>query len=55
MGNGDTKKIQVIQGGAKTNTGFSSISSMRDDDDIDPQEFARLVGLAATPYQLFQI
>jgi small subunit ribosomal protein S1 len=43
MGNGDTKKIQVLQGGAKTNTGFSSISSMRDDDDIDPQEFARLV------------
>ena len=52
MGNGDaTKKTQIITGGAKTNTGFSTFSSRQDAPDMDPQEFARLVELYDTSFR----
>lgn len=41
----DSKKIHVLSGGAKTHPGFSTFSSDRDNDEADPQEFARLVDM----------
>jgi small subunit ribosomal protein S1 len=43
MGNADeSKKSAIRTGGAKTLKGFSTFSS-RDDEEIDPQEYARLL------------
>jgi small subunit ribosomal protein S1 len=41
----DSKKIHVLSGGAKTHPGFSTFSSDPDSDDVDPQEFARLIDM----------
>src|SRR4030095_8710460 len=43
MGNADESKKSQIRGGAKTHSGFSTFSSTRDGEDIDPQEYARLL------------
>jgi small subunit ribosomal protein S1 len=41
----DSKKIHVLSGGAKTHPGFSTFSSDRDNDGVDPQEFAKLIDM----------
>jgi small subunit ribosomal protein S1 len=51
MGNGDGKKMQVFQGGAKTHTGFSSFSSTPDGGEMDPQEYARLLEFYDTSFR----
>src|ERR1043165_27339 len=44
MGNiEETKRTHNRQGGAKTLKGFSTFSSSRDSEEIDPQEYARLL------------
>ena len=44
MGNTDeTKKTTILQGGAQNHSGSSSFSTLGDGDEIDPQEFARLI------------
>src|SRR5713101_2141527 len=44
MGNADESKKPLIRpGGAKTLKGFSTFSSSRDNEEIDPQEYARLL------------
>src|SRR3984885_7071374 len=47
MGNADdTKKTHILPGGARSHSGFLTISSAQDSDDaIDPQEQARLIEL----------
>jgi len=43
MGNLDESKKSQIRGGAKTHSGFSTFSSTRDGEEIDPQEYAALL------------
>jgi S1 RNA binding family protein len=43
MGNADESKKSQIRGGAKTHSGFSTFSSSRDGEDVDPQEYAALL------------
>src|SRR6202521_2247815 len=44
MGNADeTKRTQILQGGAKSRSGFSTFSSTQHSEEIDPQEYARLL------------
>src|SRR6195256_3072833 len=45
MGNTDetTKKTTILPGGAANRSGSSSFSSLHDGDEIDPQEYARLL------------
>src|SRR6188472_4633388 len=46
MGNGDAKKIQILQGGAKTHAGFSSMEG-----EVDPQEYERLLEFYDTSFR----
>ena len=39
----ESKRTHIRPGGAKTLKGFSTFSSSRDGEEIDPQEFARLL------------
>src|SRR5262245_53351362 len=43
MGNTEPRKSSSAQGGGKTQSGIVTFSSHRDGDDIDPQEYARLL------------
>src|SRR4026208_2050060 len=43
MGNDESKKTQFLQGGAKTHSGIATFSSHRDGEEIDAQEYARLL------------
>ena len=43
MGNDESKKTQILQGGAKTHSGIATFSSHQDSEEIDAQEYARLL------------
>src|SRR4026208_933403 len=43
MGNDESKKTQFLQGGAKTHSGIATFSSHQDSEEIDAQEYARLL------------
>src|SRR5438552_11055714 len=43
MGNEESKKTQILQGGAKTHSGIATLSSHQDSEEIDAQEYAALL------------
>ena len=43
MGNDVTRKTQILQGGAKNYSGFSTFSSRPDGGDTDPEDYAKLL------------
>jgi small subunit ribosomal protein S1 len=50
MGNDVTRKTQILQGGAKNYSGFSTFSS-RPDGDTDPEEYAKLLEFYDTSFR----
>src|SRR5690349_400025 len=47
----ESKRTQLRQGGAKTLRGFSTFSSSREGEEIDPQEYARLLDFYDTSFR----